>query len=99
MKTMAILIMILSLINMINEFDVAYKENDGGDNENSDDRVSDTLKYITSIRRSWKQTSLKSSNLFFKHKCKQKYQLFFYFNAEGEGGDYFKDGENGDSCL
>lgn len=52
MKTMAILIMILSLINMINEFDVAYKENDGGDNENSDDRVSDTLKYITSIRRS-----------------------------------------------
>lgn len=41
MKTMAILIMILSLINMINEFDVAYKENDGGDNENSDDRVSE----------------------------------------------------------
>lgn len=41
MKTMAILIMILSLINTINEFDVAYKENDGGDNENSDDRVSE----------------------------------------------------------
>lgn len=38
---MAILIMILSLINTINEFDVAYKENDGGDNENSDDRVSE----------------------------------------------------------